>query len=88
VGEVGTTPVSEDSTFFSAILTECPSGRRVVYFDSPRGRFGHVTAGATLYEAAANALDWFTDAHWPHPADHLSHGVLLRPGGFGCAKLD
>jgi len=41
-----------------------------VYFHSPRGRFGHVTASDSLFEAASNALDWFADPHWhgPRPA--------------------
>jgi len=38
-----------------------------VYFDSPRGTFGHVTAGNTLMEAASEALDWFYDLHWHGP---------------------
>jgi hypothetical protein len=38
-----------------------------VYFDSPRGKFGHVTAGRSLFEAAANVLDWFSDPHWHGP---------------------
>jgi hypothetical protein len=41
-----------------------------VYFDSPRGQFGHVAAGRSLLEAASHALDWFFDPHWhgPRPA--------------------
>jgi hypothetical protein len=38
-----------------------------VYFDSPRGTFGHVTAGDSLMEAASEALDWFHDPHWHGP---------------------
>jgi hypothetical protein len=38
-----------------------------VYFDSPRGKFGHVAAVETLMKAASNALDWFTDPHWKRP---------------------
>jgi hypothetical protein len=38
-----------------------------VYFDSPRGQFGHVTAGRSLLEAASHALDWFSDPHWHGP---------------------
>jgi hypothetical protein len=36
----------------------------------PRGKFGHVTAGDSLFEAASHALDWFSDPHWhgPKPA--------------------
>jgi hypothetical protein len=38
-----------------------------VYFDSPRGTFGNVTAGNTLMEAASHALDWVTAPHWKGP---------------------
>ena len=38
-----------------------------VYFDSPRGTFGNVTAGNTLMEAASHALDWVTEPHWKGP---------------------
>jgi hypothetical protein len=38
-----------------------------VYFDSPRGQFGHVTASDSLFEAASHALDWFADPHWKGP---------------------
>jgi hypothetical protein len=42
------------------------SGHRK-YFDSPRGIYGHVTAGESVMEAASNALDWFTAPHWTGP---------------------
>jgi len=38
-----------------------------VYFDSPRGIYGHVTADDSVYEAASEALDWFHDPHWRGP---------------------
>ena len=46
------------------------AAHRCVYFDSPRGKFAHVTAGDSLFEAAAHALEWFFDPHWkgPRPA--------------------
>jgi hypothetical protein len=44
-----------------------PERTACVYFDSPPGRFGQVTAGETLFEAASNALDWFLDPHWRGP---------------------
>jgi hypothetical protein len=47
-----------------------------VYFDSPRGKLGHVTAGRSLFEAASNALDWFSDPHWHGP----------RPAPSTCSK--
>jgi hypothetical protein len=45
-----------------------PSLTACVYFtDSAGKQYGHVTAGRSVYEAAANALDWFTDPHWHGP---------------------
>jgi hypothetical protein len=40
-----------------------PSLTACVYFDSPRGQFGHVTAGSSVMEAASNALCWFAGPH-------------------------
>jgi len=53
----------------SVILAPVPR-TACVYFDSPRGKFAHVTAGDSLFEAAAHALEWFFDPHWkgPRPA--------------------
>jgi hypothetical protein len=50
-------------------LTAC------VYFTDGIGKqYGHVTAGSSVYEAAADALDWFRNPYWhrprPTPVNH------------------
>jgi hypothetical protein len=43
-----------------------------VYFDSPHGRFGHVTSAPTLFAAVADALDWFMAPFWKGPRPDAS----------------
>jgi hypothetical protein len=51
-----------------------------VYFDSPRGTFGHVTAGESLMEAASNARDWGR-------CDKVCAGVPQFRQFSGCSRL-